>query len=188
MSAGCYAFITCCIVWLAFELWLNIRDRERVDASGNKNSGVQLFFALVLALASCLIIRQTHATKISWDESSGYLFGAGVLLSGAVLRWWSVWSLGTHFRTVLSVQEGQKLVRSGPYKFIRHPSYAGVILVLLGFGIGLGTWAGLAAITAIILPAYIRRIKQEERLMIECFPEEYPVFMGKTWKLIPFVY
>ncbi|MDP3879070.1 MAG: isoprenylcysteine carboxylmethyltransferase family protein [Dehalococcoidales bacterium] len=183
-----FAFIASGFVWLSFELWLNFRDRARVDATEDKSSGLHLFSLLIAALVICVIIQQTDLPRIPIGQDHRYLIGTSVVLAGAVLRWWAFWSLGKYFRTVLAIQDGQKVVDRGPYRFIRHPAYTGALLAFTGFGLGLGIWAGLAVILALSFLGYHRRIKLEEQLMITCFQAEYLRFMEKTKKLIPFIY
>jgi protein-S-isoprenylcysteine O-methyltransferase len=74
------------------------------------------------------------------------LFIAGIclMLLGVALRWYSVSVLGKYFTFDLAIHSGQVLVEVGPYRYIRHPSYSGALLSLLGFGLALGNWAGLA--------------------------------------------
>ena len=121
-------------------------------------------------------------------QDSWYLAGTAVVLAGVSLRLWAFRSLGRYFRTVLAVQEGQEIINRGPYRFIRHPSYAGAMLAFTGIGFGLGGWAGLAVMAVFTLAGYRRRIELEERMMIACFQDKYLGFMGKTKKLLPFIY
>ena len=182
------AFLASCVTWLAFELWLNLRDRDRTDSTEDKSSGLRLLLLLILALASGAVIQPTRLLSIPLEEDLRYLTGTAFVLGGAFFGLWAFRALGKYFRTVLEVQAGQKVITRGPYRFVRHPAYAGAMLVFASFGIGLGSWAGLAAMLAFTFAGYRRRIWLEEQMMIARFREEYLGFMAKTKKLIPFIY
>jgi protein-S-isoprenylcysteine O-methyltransferase Ste14 len=188
MSFARLGFIISCFVWLCFELWLNLRDRGKGERSTGINSGVYLLFLIIIALGICVMFQYSGLPRIQISPDVRFLVGTAVILSGSALRWWAVWSLGSHFCTVVPIRAGQKLVKRGPYRFIRHPAYAGAIVVFLGFGLGLGSWPGLAVMGLLPFLGYRRRIRIEEQFMITSFRNEYRRFMDKTKKLIPFVY
>ena len=81
---------------------------------------------------------------------------------GLALRVWAIAALGGDFRTTVEVEPGQPVVSSGPYGSIRHPSYAGLLLIVAGFGAALGNWLSLAACVVLPLPAIVWRIHVEE--------------------------
>jgi protein-S-isoprenylcysteine O-methyltransferase Ste14 len=101
------------------------------------------------------------------------------------LRYWSIYILGKYFRTTVEVEESQKIVQKGPYKWIRHPSYSGIILFCIGYGIAVQNW--LSLIIAVSLPtiALLYRIKIEEEALVKGIGTEYEVYQKKTKKLIP---
>jgi protein-S-isoprenylcysteine O-methyltransferase Ste14 len=182
------AFLASCITWLSWELWLNLRDRGRVDATDDKKSGLRLLLLLVTAMGLAAMMQETRLLAIPLKNEFKYLTGTAFVLGGAFLRLWAFRSLGKYFRTVLEVQAGQKVINRGPYRFVCHPAYAGALLVFAGFGFGLGSWPGLGVMLAFTFTAYHRRIRLEEQMMIACFQQEYLSFMRKTRRLIPFVY
>jgi protein-S-isoprenylcysteine O-methyltransferase Ste14 len=83
------------------------------------------------------------------------------------------------------VEESQKIVQKGPYKWIRHPSYSGIILFCIGYGLAVQNW--LSLIIAILLPtiALLYRIKIEEEALVKGIGTEYEAYQKKTKKLIP---
>jgi len=81
---------------------------------------------------------------------------------GIALRWRSAAVLGKYFTFDVAIQTGQILIEVGPYRYIRHPSYTGALLTLLGFGLALGNWAGLVANLSCLGFAYAYRIPIEE--------------------------
>ena len=108
----------------------------------------------------------------------------GAMLGGLALRTWAVATLGRWFTWNVAVQPGQRLVTSGPYRFVRHPSYAGALLTFTAACLLLRSYRA-AAFAAIALPAaFLRRICHEERLLQTTFPE-YRQYAARTGALVP---
>jgi protein-S-isoprenylcysteine O-methyltransferase Ste14 len=117
-------------------------------------------------------------------------FGLGVLLGwlGLLLRWWSFVTLGTSFTLVVRASEGQRVVDSGPYRVLRHPSYSGLLLAFLGAGLMLGNWVGTAAALAVLAVALVYRIRKEERVLGTALGSAYRDFAAGRARLIPYVW
>lgn len=107
---------------------------------------------------------------------------------GLALRWWSIVTLGRSFTTVLKVSPDQAVVDTGPYAFVRHPSYSGLLLALLGCGVMVGNWVGVLASFAIVLVAIIYRIRIEERLLLDSIGEDYRRYASRHARLVPFLW
>jgi protein-S-isoprenylcysteine O-methyltransferase Ste14 len=112
---------------------------------------------------------------------------AGVLVMwlGLALRVWAIASLGSAFRTTVEVEPGQAVVSSGPYMWIRHPSYAGLLLIVAGFGAALGNWLSLAACVVLPLPAIVWRIHVEEAELSRVLGQAYRTYQSDRARLIP---
>jgi len=108
------------------------------------------------------------------------LFAAGILL-----REWAIYVLGRHFTVRVQVREKASLIIHGPYSRIRHPSYTGTLLTILGIAIAVGTWFGAFFALALKLIAYRYRINVEEQALQEAFGPEWDDYKKRTWKLIP---
>jgi protein-S-isoprenylcysteine O-methyltransferase len=104
------------------------------------------------------------------------------------LRWYSVAVLGRYFTFDVAIQDDQRLVEAGPYRYLRHPSYSGALLSLLGFGLSIGNWAGLAASLACLSFAYAYRIPIEESVLVSALGETYKRYQKRTWRLVPFLF
>ena len=79
------------------------------------------------------------------------------------------------------------MVEAGPYRYIRHPSYTGAIITLVGFGLTLGNWAGLFALIACGAIGYAYRIRVEETALVGALGEPYRQYMARTRRLVPFL-
>ena len=114
--------------------------------------------------------------------------GAGLVILGAALFVWARRTLHNNYSGHVSVKSGQSLVQSGPYRFIRHPAYAGYLLMAFGISFGYSSLAGLAAIPVLLLPGLIYRMKVEEKLLTDHFGEAYRQYIRTAKRLIPGVW
>jgi protein-S-isoprenylcysteine O-methyltransferase len=117
------------------------------------------------------------------------LFFAGILLmwAGIGFRYYAMRVLGRYFTFDVAVHSGQTVIQVGPYRYIRHPSYAGAVITVLGFGLALGNWAGLLALLACVGLGYAYRIHVEESALVAALGEPYKRYMERTRRLVPFV-
>jgi len=113
----------------------------------------------------------------------------GVLLytAGGVLRLAPVFVLGRRFSGLVAIQPGHRLVTTGLYGIIRHPSYLGLFVLTLGWGLAFRSGVGVI-IAVMMLIVLFARIEAEERLLSETFGPEYEAYRARTWRLVPYVY
>jgi protein-S-isoprenylcysteine O-methyltransferase Ste14 len=104
---------------------------------------------------------------------------------GLAIRVWAVAALGRAFRTTVEVDPDQAVVTSGPYRWVRHPSYTGLLLIVAGVGLAAGNWLALAGCVALPLPAVVRRIRVEEAELSRVLGEPYRAYARRTKRLIP---
>ena len=110
------------------------------------------------------------------------------MLMGMALRWYSASVLGKYFTFDVAIQSGQVLIEVWPYRYVRHPSYSGALMTLLGFGLALGNWVGLAAALSCLGFAYVYRIPIEEAALTLALGEAYEQYTKRTWRLVPFLF
>jgi len=111
--------------------------------------------------------------------------GAAIGLAGVALRLWSVAVLGQYFTYVVKVSPDQKVVETGPYRLIRHPSYTGALLIAVGIALSLRYAWALPIVVLPNLAAYLIRIPVEERALAQGIGEPYRAYMARTKRLIP---
>ena len=119
---------------------------------------------------------------------NGWIYvGAGVatIWLGVSLRAWAVLTLGRYFRREVFVETGHQVIRSGPYRFVRHPAYLGNVLAALGVGIALANWLSIVALVVLPLLAHVPRILVEERALQKQIGAPYEKFTKQTARLIP---
>jgi protein-S-isoprenylcysteine O-methyltransferase Ste14 len=106
---------------------------------------------------------------------------------GGVLRLAPVFVLGRRFSGLVAIQPEHRLATSGLYGIIRHPSYLGLFVLMLGWGLAFRSGVGVV-IAVLSLGVLLARIQAEERLLSESFGAEYDAYRARTWRLIPYVY
>jgi protein-S-isoprenylcysteine O-methyltransferase Ste14 len=138
-----------------------------------------------VGLAFLAVYRHSPSIAAGWAP---VIAGEALFVAGLTLRLWAVVTLGRFFKVMVSIQEHHTVIRSGPYRVLRHPSYTGLLLLLAGLGLALGTWLGLLAI--IVLPAVglLVRIRVEESALLGALGEEYATYAAETRRLIPGVW
>jgi protein-S-isoprenylcysteine O-methyltransferase Ste14 len=142
-------------------------------------TGIALDFSLSFLLPQA---------AISGKRTPVFFVGIGLMLFGVALRWYSAGILGKYFTFDIAIHGGQALIEAGPYRYVRHPSYSGALLTLLGFGMALGNWAGLAAALSCLGAAYAYRIPIEESALTAALGESYRQYVRRTWRLVPFLF
>ena len=165
-------------------------------AGGNLSSGVRedrgnrwvlVTFAL-LGLLDAFLPAWTDRTEF-WTLDGDTIRWLGVVLfaAGGALRLWPVFVLGHRFSGLVAIQPGHTLVTSGVYGVIRHPSYLGLLVNSLGWGLAFRAGVGVL-LTALLIPPLLARIRAEERLLRTQFGAEYDAYCARTSRLIPGLY
>lgn len=113
------------------------------------------------------------------------VIGLALIGAAVLLRIWVRIVLREMYTGHVQVQEGHRLVREGPYRFVRHPGYTGFILMAMGLAIGYSSLVGLAAVPALMLPGLAYRMTMEEKLLAEQFGDEYRLYARMVKRLIP---
>lgn len=111
--------------------------------------------------------------------------GIGILVLGVAVRQWSHVSLGRFHQGVVTIHDEHQVVDDGPYRWVRHPMYAGSAVAFLGVGLSLGTYPGLVLTFVGTLPAMLRRIRVEERALESALGERYTTFARDRRRLVP---
>lgn len=93
--------------------------------------------------------------------------------------------LGRYFTAVVAVQEAQPVVESGPYRWVRHPSYTGALIAALGGATVCESWVGAVLTVGLLLPVYLYRIGREEALLRAHLGERYERYALRTGRLVP---
>jgi len=165
-------------------------------AGGNLSSGVRedrgnrwviLAFALIGLLDAYLPAYADRKEFWTIDGDTIRWLGVALFAAGGALRIWPVFVLGRRFSGLVAIQPEHTLVTSGIYRVIRHPSYLGLLVNLLGWGLAFRSGVGVL-LTALIIPPLVARIRAEEKLLRTQFGDEYGAYCARTSRLIPGLY
>jgi protein-S-isoprenylcysteine O-methyltransferase Ste14 len=139
-------------------------------------------------LAAFYCASDVQSTGLRGARWPVFIVGVVVIMLGIVLRQWSVSTLGAFFTVQVQVREGQTVVDTGPYRFVRHPSYTAIITSFAGIGVALENWLSLLALLIIPTIGLVVRIRVEERALLAALGEPYRQFSQSRARLIPKVW
>jgi protein-S-isoprenylcysteine O-methyltransferase len=183
-------FWTTYITWLVLES-IGSRTKRSADPTKASDRGsfrlliVLTWLALGLDFAISLLLPQA---AILWHRTTVFFVGIALMLAGIAFRFYSMSLLGRFFTYQVAVHPGQTVIEAGPYRYIRHPSYAGSLITLLGLALALGNWAGLLALLACMGPSFAYRIFVEEAALLAALGTPYQEYVRRTRRLIPFLF
>jgi protein-S-isoprenylcysteine O-methyltransferase Ste14 len=138
--------------------------------------------------AFCFVNADFPGTTSTWNQPLQFWLGIAVMLAGLGFRWYAIKVLGRFFTRTVATRTGQYVVDTGPYRLIRHPSYTGGLLMLLGMGIAVTNWASLVTIMLGALIGYGWRVHVEEQALCADLGDAYREYMKRTHRFVPFVW
>ena len=162
------------------------------EGQAQKRVGRQGFVPIVTRLvwAAALLI-SGYSDRQSWMvfQDAIWLRFLGVLTYMLALGWvyWSFVTLGKQHSAEVTIQEDHQFITEGPYHWVRHPMYLGLILFPAGAGLAFGSWIGIA-LPLLTAGLFVWRIADEEELMHREFGERWETYCRRTWRLVPFVF
>ena len=106
---------------------------------------------------------------------------------GLAFALWARVALGRNWSGVVTLKEGHELVEHGPYRFVRHPIYTGILSMFFATALALGRVAGFAA-TLLMFASFWIKLRDEEQLMLQQFPDRYAAYRQRAKRIIPFVF
>ena len=162
--------------------------RSRVAEPADKGTTRVVGAAFAVCLVTYVLTSFLAAAGVAPLPAPLAWAGVVAMVLGVTLRVWAAAVLGTSYTRTLRVQDTQELVRSGPYAFVRHPGYAGTVLMWTGASLASGDALAPIVIVPVILWAYAVRISAEERMLETAFGESFRDYARKTRSLVPFIY
>ncbi len=182
-------------LWLAwFAYW--IISSQTAKETARVESAVSRAMHLVPLLAGIFLIAAAPQFFARWPwlsihvlpwNTDTYWCGVAPLVAGLAFTVWARVHLGRNWSGIVTLKQGHELVRSGPYRWVRHPIYTGLIIAFLGTAVAynaLRCFVGVALIAA----SFVRKLHVEERFMRAQFGEEYSRYAASTAALLPLVY
>lgn len=188
-SNGMDIFSIIWILWFLSEVGLNILLRSKMPDSQetDKNSIRIIWITIILSVTAGVFA--AIKTNIPLVETNLLKYiGLILIIAGVVVRFTAIRTLGKFFTVNLAIDSEHRLIDTGLYKYIRHPSYTGSLLSFLGLAVYFNNWICLPVILVPIITVFIFRINIEEKLLIQQPGLNYSEYIKRTKRLIPFVY
>jgi len=177
-------------VWVFAPEILVVRRATRgvIPAEDHGSLRVVLALGFVAMLAAFLLPFLVPWATLPGNRVACFCAGLITLVAGSLLRRHCFRELGAFFTGAVTIQANHRVVDTGAYRWVRHPSYSAALLMTLGIAIAMGNWLGVAASFAIAFVAYAYRANVEERALLDALGEPYAAFMEKRKRFIPLVY
>jgi protein-S-isoprenylcysteine O-methyltransferase Ste14 len=174
-------------IFLLLESRVRLRSQlNRQGSRSDRNSRVVLYFWVVAGLVGGFALAgDVHGAAIRGGRWPIFVVGLILMGAGIAIRQWAVALLGQFFTTDVRVHPGQTVVERGPHRWVRHPSYTGMLITFVGIGLALGNWAALGALAVLPTIGLVYRIRVEERALLDGLGEPYRRFAASRSRLVP---
>ncbi len=178
------------VIYVVSELGLGWNKRAAAGAARVEDRGSLRLLWVVVLVSVTLAFNLAYQLPQA-DMNAGPLLrvlGIATFVAGLLIRWYAIVRLGRFFTVNVAIATDHRLIDTGPYRLVRHPSYSGALMAFLGLGLCLANWASLAVIVVPIFMVFLRRMHIEEAALLQAFGDQYRAYMRRTKRLIPSVY
>jgi protein-S-isoprenylcysteine O-methyltransferase len=178
------------LTWAAAEIALAISTRRRAPyyRSPEQGSDRLLWWSTIAGVVLALLFKTTACLPLPGTYASHQFLGLGVFASGIMVRAYAIHTLGHLFTTTITIAHTHQLIRSGPYRYLRHPAYTGLLLAFAGAGLAIGDGLALLSLTVVPFFALLRRLRIEEHVLLERFGADYQAYRLSTKRLLPWIW
>jgi protein-S-isoprenylcysteine O-methyltransferase Ste14 len=149
------------------------------------------FRLIMLCAFPCMILTMLQWAYFSPDKEGIALYnyiGLTMIFGGVFFRNYSIYVLGKQFTSKVQITDNHELITAGPYRVLRHPSYTGAYMAMLGTCVLLQSWAMLFVTTVVVFYAYYKRIEAEEATLLGHFGEKYQLYQSQSNKMFPLIW
>ena len=176
--------------WFASEVFIGIATRTKRSTGNVRDRGSLLMLWMVIASAMTASIWHAEVSpKNMFGGAYGLKPAAVVVLAAALaIRWTAVLTLGKSFSSNVAIQDSQRVKKDGLYRFVRHPSYLGLLMVFLAVGLHSRNWLSFALAFIPTTAVLLYRMQLEEAVLRSAFGEDYVAYARRTKRLLPGVY
>jgi protein-S-isoprenylcysteine O-methyltransferase len=178
-------------VWAFLPEWKIVKGGiEGAKGPDSKDSGSMrvllggMWIALLLAFPLAFVRAWSFAPGAQLPT---FAVGLSILILGSLLRRYCFRTLGQYFTGDVRARADQPVIRTGPYRLIRHPSYTAGIMMFVGIGVALGSWFSFVLLAIASIATYAYRVTIEERALLDTIGEPYRDYMRETKRFIPYI-
>jgi len=185
------------IIYFASEVLLTLtrRSRTKTGTKQDKSTLGMIWVVIAVSIAAGIFVAGSRPLRagviglFDFPESDWIRVAAvGFFAAGLLVRWWAIVTLGRFFTVDVVIEKDHDLVERGPFRFVRHPSYTGVLLAFLGWAMTLWNCGAMAVVLVPIFIAFVRRMSVEEEALRSALGERYADYMKRTKRLVPGIY
>lgn len=187
------------VIFLAFISSLLYATQPRVSIAESKHKNVtdkNTMWLIIIVSGTGQVMSLLEWAYFQREASGNYInslsawaiTGAFLLITGTMFRLYAIYTLGKYFTATVQIMDEHKIVKTGPYKLLRHPSYTGAFVAMLGCAIFLQSVSGIIIFGIGMLFVYHLRIKTEEKTLLQNFGTAYSNYCNSTWKMFPWIW
>src|SRR3954471_12174022 len=170
------------------EAGLGLLKRSRDDSVDADDSSLRVLWITIMLAVTAGILASTRVPAAAIANRAVFWAGCVLFALGLTLRWYSIVYLGRFFTVNVAIHSGHEVIDTGPYRFVRHPSYAGALLAFLGLALTLQNWIASLCLLLPITAGFLWRIHVEESALQQALGDAYRDYIGRTKRLLPFIY
>lgn len=186
---GAFVYDLVLLLWilsfLAETLMIRSGGERPAEVRSDRGSGL---FILLSLLGSIWIANAFAASGFALLPAAAFYAGLAMMVVGMAFRFWAVASLRSFFSYTVQIKEGHHVIESGPYRFVRHPAYAGSLLTMVGVCFALQSWGAVLLVGVVFLAAFGYRMRVEEKALVGSLGGEYLSYAKRVKRMIPFLF
>lgn len=179
------------ILYAASEIGLSIFKRAKSGDTKNEDRGSLNLLWIVIVVSITLAFQAAFSLPgANLGALQAPALDAGIVcyVTGLTLRWYSIVILGRFFTVNVAIATDHRLIDTGPYCYLRHPSYTGALLAFAGLGLCMGNWISILLLIVPIFLVFLRRMNVEEAALLQGLGVSYRDYMRRTKRLVPGIY
>jgi protein-S-isoprenylcysteine O-methyltransferase Ste14 len=176
-------------LWVVFSVYWSIAAKDKAPTKSSESTLSRQLHVIVVNAALLILIFPIPGLTARFTPDSPVLIVTGLVIQTAFtgLAVWARVHLGSNWSGEVRIASEHELVRSGPYRYVRHPIYTALVGMYIGSALVSGQVHALVALGLVLL-AYWRKIRMEERALAAAFPDDHERYRAETWAWIPGLY
>jgi protein-S-isoprenylcysteine O-methyltransferase Ste14 len=178
------------ILWVLFSIYWTVASKNSAKTQSSESKASTAFHQIILNVALLLLFIPLPTLR-GWFLPQRFHFlvaaGAVIQVGGFILAAWARRHLGRNWSAEVRIGEGHELVRTGPYRMLRHPIYTAMLVMFIGTAVSSSQYHALLGV-AMLVVAYLRKTRLEENILRETFGAEWDTYQRDTWRLVPLLF
>lgn len=177
------------LLWIGFFVYWGIAARNSAATKSSESKASSWLHQILLTVALLVLLIPVPGLTGWFLPQSQSLIVAGAILQAAfiLLAVWARRHLGRNWSSAVRIGEGHALVKTGPYRRLRHPIYTAMLGMFLATAIASGQYHALLGLAMLVI-AYLRKAHREDQILGQTFGADYDAYRRGTWALVPFLY